>query len=157
MSGNPAGLFESDTKELFKPKGVMVVAINLRADNSVEKSLKEISKIQACNKRIQEVIRIVEQKPENSSKNIMVQNDVLYRNGSHKYPYWRPVLPIDLEIAVIRYVHTSLGHLVTEKCIAQLANTFHVKRLGRKVRKFISRSDTCQRVKHLNRDVQYRI
>jgi hypothetical protein len=48
-------------------------------------------------------------------------------------------------------VHTSLGHLGTEKCIAQIANPFHLKGLGRKVRKFISRCDTCQRVKYPNR------
>jgi len=48
-------------------------------------------------------------------------------------------------------VHTSLGHLGTEKYIAQIANTFHVKGLGRKVGKFISRCNTCQRVKYPNR------
>jgi len=76
---------------------------------------------------------------------------MLYNKDSHKYPNWRTVFPTDLEISVIRYVHTSLGHLDTEKCIAQIANTVHVKGLGRKVRKFISRCDTCQRVKYPNR------
>jgi hypothetical protein len=35
--------------------------------------------------------------------------------------------------------------------MAQIANTFRVKGLGWKVRKFISRCDTCQRVKYPNR------
>ena len=92
----------------------------------------------------------MEQKQKDASKNSMVQNDILYSKYSHKCPYWRPVLPTDHEISVIRYVHTKLGHLGTEKCIAQIANTFHVKGLGRKVRKLISRCDTCQRVKYPN-------
>jgi hypothetical protein len=81
----------------------------------------------------------------------------LYSKDNSKYPYWRPVLPTELEIPVIQYVHTTLGHLGTDKCIAQIANTFRVKGLGRKVRKFIYRCDICQRVKHSNRSsaVQY--
>ena len=51
--------------------------------------------------RIKEIIRIVEQKQENASKNVMVQNGILYSKDSHKYPHWRPVLPTDLEIPVI--------------------------------------------------------
>jgi hypothetical protein len=89
----------------------------------------------------------VQQKQKGSNKNFMLQNDILYSKDSLKYPYWRPVCPTDLEICVIRYVNTPLGHLATEKCIAQIASTIHVKGLGRKVRKFICRSDTCQRVK----------
>lgn len=81
----------------------------------------------------------------------MVQNDILNSKDSHKYPYWRPVHPTDLEISVIRYVHTSLGHLGTAKCKAQIANTSHVEGLGRKVRKFISPFDICHRVKYPNR------
>lgn len=74
-----------------------------------------------------------------------------YIKDSHNYPYRRPVLSTDLEIPVVIYMYKSLGHLGTEKCIAQIAKTFRVKSLGRKVRKFISRCDTCQRVKHPNR------
>ena len=142
---------ERETKELFKPKEVMVAAINLGIDSSVEESLKEIATFQARDKRIQEIIQSVERNQEGASKNVMVQNNILYSKDSHKYTYWRPVLPADLEISVLRYVHTSLGHLGTEKYMAQIANTFHVKGLGRKVRKFISRCDTCQRVKYPNR------
>jgi len=151
ISQNPAGLCERDTEELFKPKELMVATINLGIDNSVGKSLKDLAMFQARDKRIQEIIQIVEQKQKDASKNVMLQNDILNSKDSHKYPYWRPVLPTDLEISVIRYVHTSLGHPGTEKCIAQIPNTFHVKGLGQKVRKFISQCDTCQWVKYPNR------
>ena len=51
---------------------------------------------QARDKRIQEIIHIVEQKQKDASKNVMVQNDILFSKDSHKYPYWRPVLPTNL-------------------------------------------------------------
>ena len=91
----------------------------------------------------------MKQKPKNASKNFMVKNGILYKN-SHKYPYWRPVFLTDLEISVIRYLHKTFGHLGIEKFIAQIANTFRLKGLGRKVRTFICRCCTCQRVKYPN-------
>jgi hypothetical protein len=88
ISRNPAGLCEGDTKELFKPKEIVVSAINIGTDNFVERSYKELSTCQACVKIIQEIIRTVEQKQKNASKNVMVQNDILYNKDSHRYPYW---------------------------------------------------------------------
>jgi hypothetical protein len=46
------------------------------------------------------------------------------------------------------YIAGAFWHL---KCIAQFAITFHVEGLGLRVRKFISRCDICQRVKHPKR------
>jgi len=40
VRGNTAGLCESDTKELFKPKDMAVDTVNLSPDNSAEKCLK---------------------------------------------------------------------------------------------------------------------
>ena len=77
---------ERDTKEHFKPKGMIVVALNVGVDNSVEISMKMLSTREANDKIFKELIRIVEQEPENSSKNIMVQNGILYSKDSHKYP-----------------------------------------------------------------------
>ena len=68
-----AGLSQRDSNEVFKPKDMMVVTLNLRIDSSVKKKrLKDLSKCQACDKIIQEVIRIMEQKQENARKNVMV-------------------------------------------------------------------------------------
>ena len=75
----------------------MVATIILGPDNSVERSLKEISTFQTRVKIIQEIIRTVEQKQENASKNIMVQNDILYNKDSRKYPYWILSLPLILK------------------------------------------------------------
>jgi hypothetical protein len=151
ISQNPAGMSERDTKELLNPPTLMVAAIELCTENSVERSLKELAKIQARDKRIQEIIRLVEQEHLDVGENIMVEDGILYSKNNHNYPYWRPVLPTELETPVIQCVHTTLGHLGTEKCIAQTANTFQIKGLGQKVREFISRCDTCQWVKNPNR------
>jgi hypothetical protein len=56
ISWNPAGMSEQDTKKLLKPRSLMVAAIELGVDNSVERNLKELAKIQAQDKRVQEII-----------------------------------------------------------------------------------------------------
>ena len=49
------------------------------------------------------------------------------------------------------FVHTSLGHLGSDKCHAEIEGTFHFRCLGRKLRKFIAACDLCQQTKHMNR------
>jgi hypothetical protein len=97
ISRNSAGWCEREAKEIFKPKELMVATINLGTDKSVEKSLKGLATFQARDQRIKEKIHIVKQKPKDASKNVMVPNDILYSKDSHKYPYWRPVLPTILK------------------------------------------------------------
>jgi len=102
----------------------VVSAVNTGIDNSVERSHKEMSTCKARVKIIQEIIRTVEQEQKNASKNVMVQNDILYKKDSHRYPYWRLVLPTDLEIPVITYVCTLLGHFATENAWFSLPALF---------------------------------
>ena len=61
------------------------------------------------------------------------------------------MLPSTLDNLVIKYVHTTLGHLGVDKYMDQVAHSFHIKNLGRKIRKYIARCDTCQRVKYPNK------
>jgi len=63
-------------------------------------------------------------------------------------------LPSSLENKVIKFVHLSLGHAGSEKCIVEIAHTFYVKNFGRKARKILSCCDVCQRVKHPNRSYE---
>jgi transposase InsO family protein len=51
------------------------------------------------------------------------------------------------------YVHLSLGHLGVDKCLEEIKYVFHVKDLGRKLRKFIAYCLVCQKTKHPNRSV----
>jgi hypothetical protein len=74
---------------------------------------------------------------------------------NHKgYSLWRPMLPSSLENKVITFVHLSLGHAGSEKCIAEIAHTFNIKNICRKLRKILSYCDVCQRVKHPNRSYE---
>jgi hypothetical protein len=151
ISRNPAGLSESDIKELTKPRGIMIAATVLCVDASVGRDLRDLAAFQARDPKIQKTVEKVKQLPEQLDGRYLIRHNVLYSKDSENYPYWRPVLPTELESQVIRFVHMSLGHLGTEKCMAQIDNTFHVRSLGRKVRRLISRCDVCQRVKHPNR------
>jgi len=63
------------------------------------------------------------------------------------------MLPSSLENNVIKFVHFSLGHTGSEKSIAEVAQTFNIKNLSRKVRKILS-CDVCQQVKHSNRSYE---
>jgi hypothetical protein len=47
----------------------------------------------------------------------MIRDKVLYCKD-RTYPYWRAMLPTNLEYRVIHYVHTLLGHQGTDKCMA---------------------------------------
>ena len=60
-------------------------------------------------------------------------------------------MPNTLDNLVIKYVHASLGHLGVDKCMDQIALSFQIKNLGRKIRKFIAMCDTCQQVKYSNK------
>jgi hypothetical protein len=55
-----------------------------------------------------------------------------------------------LEQKGMKFVHTSLGDLGSDKCYAEIKDTFHFRNLGRKLRKFIAACDFCQRPKHMN-------
>ena len=61
------------------------------------------------------------------------------------------MLPQCLEQKVLKFVHLSLGYLGTDKCRAEIDHVFHVKNVGRKIRKLIATCDICQRTKHMNR------
>jgi len=61
------------------------------------------------------------------------------------------MLPSTLDNLVIKCVHANLGHLSVDKCMDQVALSFHIKNLGRKIRRFIARCDTCQRVNYPNK------
>ena len=54
------------------------------------------------------------------------------------------MLPACLEEKVIEYVDTSLGDTRLDKCSHQINQSFYVKTLSRKLRKFIACRDTRQ-------------
>jgi hypothetical protein len=141
ISRNPAVLSDIEIKGLSQPWGIMVAALNLGIDSSVRRNLRGLAAFQARDPKILKIMQALKQQHAQSDGNYLLRHDVLYSKDSDTYPYWRPVLPAELESQVIKSVHVSLGHGDAEKCMVEIANTFHVRRLGRKVRKLISHSE----------------
>jgi hypothetical protein len=127
----------------------VVAALDFDVDTTVGRKLKDLAAYQTRDPKIQKIKQTGSQQQAPADKKYLIRNDVLYSTDSENCHYWRPVLSTELEILIIEFVHVSLGHLGTEKCMAQVANTFHVKSLGL-IRKLISRYDICHRVKHSN-------
>jgi hypothetical protein len=63
------------------------------------------------------------------------------------------MLPNNLERKIFKYVYLSLGRLGVDKYLEEITCVFHVRNLGRKLRKFIAYCDVCQKTKHPNRSV----
>jgi hypothetical protein len=78
----------------------------------------------------------------------MMRKRILYRKDEDRYQYWRVMIPKSMEIQIINY---TLGHQGTDKCISHIIQSFYIRNLGRKIRRFITCCDTCQKVKHPNR------
>jgi hypothetical protein len=81
----------------------------------------------------------------------VINSDILYCEGDKEGQNWKAVLLECLEQKVMKFVHTSLGHLRSDKCYAEIKDTFYFRNLGRKLRKFITACDLCQQAKHMNR------
>jgi len=129
----------------------MVHAINLTIDPGVTHELKDLATNQAADQRIARITERLNKYPNQVDPKYKLLNGILYRIDQRHHPFWRPMLPSTLDNLIIKYVHTSLGHLGVDKCMDQVAHSFHIKNLGRKIKKFIARCDTCQRVKYLNK------
>jgi hypothetical protein len=148
---NPVGLSESEIKDLSKPRGIVITKIDLGIDTSVGRKLKDIATYQGRDTRLQDIIEAVRRSECQTNGRYLFRNGILYCRDSRSHPYWRPVVPAELQVDLIKYVHKSVGHLEAEKCMAHIGHSFYVKSLGRKARKVIATCDTCQRVKHPNR------
>ena len=153
MSRNPVGLSQEQLCQMKKPKDILVASINLHLDSQIKEDLKKLANFQAQDHKIEEIKLKLARQP-NLSQKYSLQGDILYCKDNKFHPYWKPYLPTGLEDKVINFVHTLSGHKGTDKCKAQIEHSFYVRNLGRKVRKFVSRCDMCQRVKHPNRSYE---
>jgi len=151
LSRNPAGLKENELRDLRQPDNFVVNAINLNIDPCVTHELKDLAARQSANQRLARIKEILNKYPNQVDPKYKLLNGILYSIDQKHHPFWRPMLPSTLNNPVIKYVHTSLGHLGVDKCMDQVAHSFHIKNLGRKIRKFIARCNTCQRVKYPNK------
>jgi hypothetical protein len=155
ISRNPAGLTPEQIKQLTRPRNTVVATIKLNIDPQVKKELKELAAYQDKDPYIKTLKdQVTNQPAEVQDRWYEVLDGVIHCKNHKSYPFWRPMLPLSLENKVIKFVHFSLGHAGSEKCIAEITHIFHVKNLGRKLRKILSCCDICQRVKHPNRSYE---
>jgi hypothetical protein len=150
FSRNPAQLSATEISKLKNPDQNMVQSIQLGIDDSVKRELKKLATLQDTDPRIQSIKESLQSHSTGGTKHIL-NNGVLYCKGDREGLIWKAMLPECLERKVMRFVHTSLGHLGNDKCYAEIHHVFHLKNFARKLRKFIATCDVCQRTKHLNR------
>ena len=125
----------------------MVTTIKLNIDPQVKKELRELADFQdkdSNNKTLKD--QVTNQPAEVQEGRYAVVDGVIHCKNHKGYLFLRPMLSSSLENKVIKFVHLSLGHAGSEKCIAEIAHTFYVKNLGKKVMKILSCCDVCQRV-----------
>jgi hypothetical protein len=151
LSRHPVGLTGRQIENMSRPREVLVSRIDLDIDPTVKRELRNLSAHQTQDPRIQEIRQKLAQTAPSDTSTYKIESEVLYCRDKFR-KYWRPYLPSHLEKKIIKFVHCSLGHSGTDKCIAQIAHSFYVKNLGRKVRRFVASCTICQMVKHPNRN-----
>jgi hypothetical protein len=151
LNRNPAGLRKDELLDLRQPAILMVHAIHINIDPSVKRELKDLATHQAADQRLATIIEGLDKYPVQVETKYKMSDGTLYNMDQKRHQFCRPMLPSALDNLVIKYVHTSIGHLGVDKCVDQIAHSFHIKNLSRKVRRFIARCDTCQRVKYPNK------
>jgi hypothetical protein len=117
LSRNPAGLKENELQDLRLPDNLMVHAINLNIDPGVARELKDLAAQQAADQRLARIKERLNKYPNQVDPKYKLWNGILYSIDQKHHSFWRPVLPSTLDNLVIKYVHTSLGHLGVEKCM----------------------------------------
>jgi translation initiation factor 2 beta subunit (eIF-2beta)/eIF-5 len=149
LSRNPTGLDSNEIQELSKPNTIMINRIELDIDRTILRNLKQLADAH----RKDPGLRIAWEKANNSTDHKYKSvRDVLFKKDGRE-EIWTAMLPECFEMPIIQYVHRSLGHTGVDKCIWEIKRSFHLKNIGRKVRKFDASCDTCQRVKYPNRSL----
>jgi hypothetical protein len=151
LSRNPIGLNQESRDLVLRPNEVYVRKVNLGTDKTLMKELGKLSEHQKGDPVLMKIRDELVKTPLKLQDKYKINDDVLYCKNDRTYPYWRAMIPNQLEHRVIGYVRTLSGHQGTDKCMLQIAQLFHLRSLGRKVRKYAAHCDTCQRVKHPNR------
>jgi hypothetical protein len=151
LSRNPVGSDQGSRSFRQRGREFLVAKLDLSVDKALLRDLGNLSQHQLSDPVLAKIREQLEEDPTKYKDRYMIKNQVLLCKYNGTHPYWRAMLPSNLEYRVIKYVHTISGHQGTDKCVHQISQTFHLKNLGRKVRKYVSHCDVCQRVKHPNR------
>jgi hypothetical protein len=148
-SRNPIGLSQESRDQVLQPKQLFVAKTDLGADKTLMREFGNLSEHHLGDPTLKKLRDELEEDPSKYRDKYTVRDQLLFCKNDRTHPYWRICYP-----AVRRYVRTLLGHQGTDKCAVQIAHTFHLKSLGRKVRQFVAHCDICQRVKHPDRSYE---
>jgi hypothetical protein len=114
LSRNPVGLSKEGLDLVRKPKEIFVAKIDLGFDKTLKKELANLSKHQLADPTLRKIREELEGDTFKHKESYMIRNHVRYRKDNRTHPYWRAILPRQLEHRVISYVHTLLGHQDTD-------------------------------------------
>ncbi|PNF14204.1 hypothetical protein B7P43_G12568 [Cryptotermes secundus] len=153
LSRNPVGLTPELRRSQQKRLEINVAKIDLGINKTIIKQLKDLVQLQQSDLTLQDIGNKVRLEPDTHADKYSFQQGILCCKNTKLYPYWRVMIPKNLELPIIEYVHQSLGHQGVDKCFDQIAFVFFIKNLGRKLRKYIAGCDICQRTKHPNRAI----
>ena len=154
FSRSPSGLTDEETRNLTGPDQTMVHKIQVYEDKTLERELQTLATLQDADKRLAAIKGRVTSQPTAVQDRFRLQENVLYCREDKNQHRRKAMLPNNLEQKLFKYVHLSLRHLGVDKCSEEIKHVFHVKGLGRKLRKFIVCCDICQKTKHPNRSVE---
>jgi hypothetical protein len=151
LSRNPTGMTDEQTRDLTRPDQVIVHHIQVYEDKNLKKELKALAKLQDTDEKLDVIKRRVTKCQYTDQAQFVLQDKVLYCRGEKTGQRYKAMLPSCLEQKIFKFVHFTLGHSGVDKCMEEIKYMFHVRNLGRKLRKFIAYCDVCQRCKHPNR------
>jgi hypothetical protein len=117
LSRNPAGLGTSDIENLSKPNGILVSKTDLEIDRTESTAVKNLAAKQDTDPKIR---NIKERMAVASDDKRRLEGDVFFSKDDTGTIIWKPELPECLERPVVKYVHTSVGHLGVNKCIQEI-------------------------------------
>lgn len=125
ISRHPAELTREQIKQLTRPRDIIVAAPGLNIDPQVKKELKDLVAYQDNGPYIKNLKNQVTNQPaEVHDWQYAVADGVIHCKNHEGYPVWRHMLPSSLENKVFKFVHLSLDHAGSEKCIAEIAPHF---------------------------------
>jgi hypothetical protein len=151
LSRNPTNLSKEERHVLKGAQEILVAKVDIYNDQTLKEELKRLEFHHSNDPVLRSIKEKLKEDTIKFQDKYMIREHILYCKNQHNYPYWRIMLPPSLEHQVIKYTHYTPGHQGTSKCLPHISQSFYVKNIGRKLRKFIACCDECQKTKHPNR------
>lgn len=150
----------ADTLSRYPPELHQVppntLEINVRTfknviNNSLLKSLKNLPSSQLADPRLGRIIRSIKSATHFRGETLYcLHQDLLFQNNKLKGTF-RLCIPQNLEFSIIEQAHKAIGHFGARKTYNYLKTSAIFPKMEKKIRKFVSACDDCQKCKVPNR------